>query len=720
MISLASSRSSAFAWLLAAIAFCMSGSAALAQGPLDLIGGVWVQNEDESDDLMEVLAEARQGAPSAPAPPAGVTLGALARRSDRDSPEEREQKRLARGLLVLRIEVSGAELSIRNGNREARRVFTDGRQADDGLFGRARAGVQGEALVVETEGETWMRRETFQLSSSGRRLEVTTEVDRGDAPSYRLFTVYDLVERIAPRPLAGGSEAASPGAPGSEGAADGAAPAPTASAPLGRPAPVGTPRVATGVSPRDAGAAAVSPDGWRRRSKPSVVRLLPPPPAPGLLRGKVLFQTLTIDPEVQRMDFYLDGERVGRRTVPPFETRIMLADPAREQTVRVAAIGPGGEVLGEDRLVVNRLDPPFRVRIAAIERESGSLRVRAEVSVPRKAQLSEVLFFKSDQRLEATAGDPLAVTLAEAEVGPADYVRVVGRLRDGRELEAVSLLQEGVFSEELDVHLVQLQVLVTDRRGVPVTGLEAADFEVVDGGQKRQIERLYPARDVALVMGLAIDSSGSMAPLWRQTLEASTEFLDSTLAERDRAFVVDFDSSLRLLQPVTGDKAALRGSLSRLRPDGGTALYDSILFSLLQFEDEPGRRALVVLTDGVDSESRADPRRAIEFGKRLGVPVYVIGMSGGAGQGGPGAGLALASARGELTLITDPTGGRLFHVASPEQVSRVFEQIRDELHSQYVLTYYTDRAPGVGARPTVKVLRKGTRVKTALPLDLAD
>jgi VWFA-related protein len=183
-----------------------------------------------------------------------------------------------------------------------------------------------------------------------------------------------------------------------------------------------------------------------------------------------------------------------------------------------------------------------------------------------------------------------------------------------------------------------------------------------------------------------------------------------------------------LLQAPTGDRAALDWALDRLEPHGGTALYDSILFSLLQYDGEPGRRAMIVLTDGLDSESRSDPRRTIDLGRRLGVPVYVIALSGGGGgmQQGPGVRRSAASTaelaeeaarRNQLKLVTDPTGGRLFHVVSVEQVARAFAEIQEELRRQYVLTYYSDRPAGEPAAPEVRVRRQGMEVRSAVPLD---
>jgi VWFA-related protein len=341
--------------------------------------------------------------------------------------------------------------------------------------------------------------------------------------------------------------------------------------------------------------------------------------------------------------------------------------------------------------------------------------------------LERVVFYRGEQKLDELTQGPFVVRIDTSEAAPQTFVRVVATLRDGREIEDVSILEEGAYGERIDVHLVELQVLVTDRTGAAVEGLRLEDFEIEEGGEQRQPERLYPAEQVALLIGLAVDSSGSMWPLWDQTRSAALYFLDGALRPRDRAFLVDFDSRLRLMQAATGDRQELAWALERVEPHGGTALYDSMLFSLLQYEGEPGRRALIVLTDGVDSESRSDPRRAIDFGRRLGVPVYVIAISGAGGEPLPpnmrrssrsmAAAAEEAVARTQLKLITDPTGGRLFNVVSTEQMERAFAEIQEELRRQYVLTYYTDRSPDEPASPVVRVRRQGMEVRSAVPLE---
>ena len=441
-----------------------------------------------------------------------------------------------------------------------------------------------------------------------------------------------------------------------------------------------------------------------------------------------MIQTLTIDPQIAVVEFLLDGEQVARVTTPPFEARIRLGDPPREQTIEVRATSARGAHAGTDRIVLNRLDPPFAVRIAGITPDEtggqATVRVEAGISVPRSETLERVEFYRTE-RLVASfddfEGEPgpsgvrtVAADIPTSGVTPQDFVRVVARLGDGRELEDVELLQGAQFQAEVDVQLVQLQVLVVDRNGNPVGDLKPEDFEVRENGQRRQVETLYVSNDIPLSLGLAIDSSGSMEPIWRQTNAIAEAFLNGALTWRDQAFLVDFDSTLRLVQPLTGSKPLLARGLERLFPQGQTALYDAILFSLLQYGETPGRRALVVVTDGFDSNSRSDPTRAIDFGKRLGVPVYVVAMrSLGFGP----TTMEDANLRNSMRLITGPTGGRLFQIESIDQMASVFDHIEEELRRQYVLTYYSERPLGSAVEPEVRMTRRGLRVRSALPLD---
>jgi VWFA-related protein len=538
----------------------------------------------------------------------------------------------------------------------------------------------------------------------------------------------------------------------------------------------------------------------------AVVRLLPPPP--GRSSGSVRIEALLIEPEPWRVVFYLDGVEVDRRKLPPWETKVSLDTPPREQIVGVEVVAKSGSVLGSDEIVLNRERKPLRVAIESIETDATGVLVRANVSIPEGLELENVLLFLNDEEVETRAADELADGVLEARFeraasSPTDFVRIAARLRDGRLLEDVELVESAGFSEELDVRLVQLQVLVTDKRGAPVKDLELDQFQIREGRAWTAPDGLFVADDVSLLLGLALDSSGSMQPIWPATRQAASSFLERTVSDRDEGFLVDFDDRLRLVRARTGNVELLESGLDELVPEGGTALFDSILFSLLQFERQPGRRGLVVLTDGVDVHSHSDPKRVIEFGKKLGVPIYLLaleprmrsvpadpnsgqypgppgqnpgvpgqipgnvpgpvagqspgqnpgqqpGQPGGGGNPSypgqtqprtmPGAGgytggrsRSGSSSQGgtlsptgggsqvhSLRLLAEPTGGRLFRIASVDHMLRAFGQINAEMRNQYVLTYYTDSPPKPGDPPDVKVSvpgKKGLKVTVVFGAD---
>ena len=459
---------------------------------------------------------------------------------------------------------------------------------------------------------------------------------------------------------------------------------------------------------------------------PASVRIVPPRRGyRELLAGPVEVRTLVLDPFVRTVEFFLDGESVKRATREPFKARIRLHDPPREQLLEVRAYGNRARRYGSDRIVLNRLDSPFEVRIAEVRPhdagEDSAFRVSANVSLPRAAALESVEFYRSRQLVaafddrdwgrERQGTDTVHVNALVKGVEPDDFVRVVARLTGGREQEDAELLQEAEYSSEIDVQLVQLQVLAVDRGGEPVSDLHPGDFEIRENGEKRPVENLHVSNDVPLVLGIAIDSSVSMGLVWQRLHTVVRRFMAGALDADDRAFLVDFDDTIRLLQPVTGNKPLLAARLNRLLVHGGTALNDGLLFSLLQFRSEPGRRALVVVTDGNDEDSRFTAAEVRDFAESMGVPIYFIGV----GRRAPPPIL--------VRKLTRRTGGRLFRI-QPDlppsdlaaEMEQVFDRIDTDLRHQHVLTYYSNLAPGEGTEPDVRSTRRGVTLKSVLPL----
>ncbi len=454
--------------------------------------------------------------------------------------------------------------------------------------------------------------------------------------------------------------------------------------------------------------------------------------------GRVEIQTLIIHPLITAVDFLLDGKQKRRVRKKPFTGQVKLARPPRKQILEVRGYNALGQLLGADRMILNEPDAPFGVRITAVRRsqdtEYDAVRIEADVSVPRSAELEQVAFYRGERLVEtvsrfgehAVPGAPRKIPVAGLmEYASTDaFVRVTATLAGGRESEDAQLLQGSDYQSEIDVQLVQLQLLVTDSDGTPVSGLSPQDFEIRENGRERPAVALHTAYDVPLVLGLAIDTSDSIVPIWSQVRTVSAGFLGASLSAGDRAFVVDFAGTVRLASELTGYQQLLQGRLRSLTPRLGTALNDAILFSLLQYGREPGRRALVVVTDGVDRHSRSKPKQSSAFAERLGLPIYFIQLDRGTRRRSVSRAIERRQHLRRLRHLSRQTGGRLFDIdlsgdTPPwaERIENVFKQIEDDLRHQHVLTYYTDQPQGVATERRIRVTRRGLKLRSAVPVE---
>ncbi|MCH9649069.1 MAG: VWA domain-containing protein [Deltaproteobacteria bacterium] len=438
----------------------------------------------------------------------------------------------------------------------------------------------------------------------------------------------------------------------------------------------------------------------------SIIRLVPPRGAEH--SGGTRFDTLVSTDEVDRVEFYLDGVKIEQDRFKPFAARLELKRPPQRQEVRVVAYDEGNRELGQDTLLVNGGDGTFRVAVSELRGDPalGSIEVEAAVQLPLDAVLDRVEFYFNDQLAHSLAQPPFLAKVPTPTAGPADFVRVAAFLKDGSSIDTVELLAARGATDNVDVNLVELFVVVNDGDGQPLSGLPQEKFEIVRRGQHQDIEGFRFAQDIPLLLGLVIDSSGSMEGMMQQTKQAAGGFLAKTMQKGDRAFLVDFDSQPRLAHPVTSDLRALSRGFRSMKPEGFTAFFDSVIFSLLQFGKGRGRKALVVLTDGDDYGSRFSPSRAIKDSRESGVPVYIIGL-------GEHKQLLRAYKQNDLKEVAAKTGGKVFLVSNPNELAAAYAQINAELRSQYLLTFYA-KPDGKPLEVEVKVDLPGATTRTVV------
>ncbi|MDH3403533.1 MAG: VWA domain-containing protein [Acidobacteriota bacterium] len=401
------------------------------------------------------------------------------------------------------------------------------------------------------------------------------------------------------------------------------------------------------------------------------------PPVTDGLSGAWRAEALVTGERIAKVVFFVDGEQQLVRTRPPFTADLRLAEVPVEQTVTARGLDAEGEVVDEDSVLLNRARGLFAVRIvepAGGVAAGGEARARAEIDVPDEARLEVVEFSVNDELVASLTSPPWEALIRLEAPGGVSFLTVEARLEDGRRAEDVVFLDAPDDLAYVEVGLVELFATVTDGSGRFAEDLTAADFQVLEAGEERSIERFDRVHNLPLVVGFALDASTSMADHMADARRAAIGFLESVLRPGDRAFAVAFSDKPRLVAPPSDDPSIVERALADVHSSGWTTLYDAVVRSLFYFRGFGGRRALVVLSDGEDTASRTSFAETLDYARRSGTVVYSIGLGKGA-------------AGGKLQRLADETGGRYFQVGDAAELGAVYAAIERELRSQYFLTF---------------------------------
>jgi len=235
---------------------------------------------------------------------------------------------------------------------------------------------------------------------------------------------------------------------------------------------------------------------------------------------------------------------------------------------------------------------------------------------------------------------------------------------------------------------VNLPVSVLDKKGRVVTDLTKDNFALYEDGEPQQIISLSKEDELPLNLGVLVDASNSVRPKLKFEKDAAMNFLDTVVRRgQDLALFVIFSSRVELLQDFTDNLEDLRDAVFSVKAGGPTALYDSIYRVCEEkMPTAPGRRAIVVLTDGEDTASRHTIDEAIEMAQKAEVGIYGIGTTN-AGPFGVARGVKGAPGSKELNRLAEETGGKTYFPAELAELDKIFADISAELRGQYVLFY---------------------------------
>jgi VWFA-related protein len=250
--------------------------------------------------------------------------------------------------------------------------------------------------------------------------------------------------------------------------------------------------------------------------------------------------------------------------------------------------------------------------------------------------------------------------------------------------QAVPSTDEPTATIKVQVNEVNLIFTVTDRKGRFVTGLNRENFGLLDDGRPPEaVIQFNQQTNLPLRVGIMLDTSSSIRQRFQFEQDSAIEFLLQILHRNDRAFVEGFDIQTDVSQDFTNNVDLLNQGIRRLRPGGGTALFDALYKTckdqMLPLQETGAvRRALILVSDGDDNYSRAQESDAIKMCQRADTIVYSISTN-----------VSPSKDKGDdvLKAISEATGGQAFYPTKLEDVAIGFRNIEEELRSQYHLVY---------------------------------
>lgn len=402
---------------------------------------------------------------------------------------------------------------------------------------------------------------------------------------------------------------------------------------------------------------------------------------------------------IERVAFTLDGKPLMTRNHPPFDLTLDLGTVPRPRKLRVEGLDGTGAVVARDELLVNAGAQDFRIRL--LEPRPGrpyrqSVRVLADVTPPMGASVERVELWFGEDRIATLYQPPYSLPFVLPEEGETGYLRAVAYLAGGGSSEDVVFINTPAEPDKLDVHMVELYATVLDHQGKPLTtALDPASFVVLEDGARQQIRQVEQVADTPVRLVTLIDSSASMVPQMGQTRKAALDFLHSLLRPHDQAAVIAFNRTPQVTVPLTSDLGQLDEGLQEILAESDTALYDSLVYSLLYLTKSSGQRAVLLLSDGQDRVSRLGFEQTLEVAQRTGIAVYAIGLGLEGGAKGEDA--------QRLHRLAAVTGGRSFFAKDASELAGVYGQIEKDLRAQYRIAYQSSHTGTDGAFRTVQV-----------------
>jgi Ca-activated chloride channel family protein len=308
----------------------------------------------------------------------------------------------------------------------------------------------------------------------------------------------------------------------------------------------------------------------------------------------------------------------------------------------------------------------------------GTIRIVAQVK-PQKGQTVSEVRFSVDGKPQGsvTAGPPYSVEWTDSNPFERRVIVVEAKGTDGEVGRDQVVLEPYELSEITEVTSVLVDAAIYDKAGRPVKGMTASDFVLEEDG-KPQKPDMVAQEAIPTTFALLVDGSQSMSRNIDFVQEAAGR-LAAYLRPRDRVIVAPFSLRLRAITGPTNDRRTIAEAVQAITAEGGTALRDSMIELAGRLSTTPGRRVIILITDGYDENSRASLEDAVAAVKAQGITVYCVGIGGVAG-------ISLKS-HNELKQIASATNGKYFFPSRPDELPDVYDVLASDAQLRYLISY---------------------------------
>jgi Ca-activated chloride channel family protein len=329
----------------------------------------------------------------------------------------------------------------------------------------------------------------------------------------------------------------------------------------------------------------------------------------------------------------------------------------------------------------------------------GTVQLKAVVAPGRRVKDIAKMMFYVDGRLECTIMEPTRLECpwdAGAHIKE-HVIRAVVELHGGARA-VTSMRTKGLeLAEAVRVEVTQVTAVVHDR-GRFISGLPQSAFRVLEDNVPQKITH-FSSEGSPLDLVIAVDVSASMTQAMPQLKNSVKKFL-SALGPNDQVTLTAFNDNLFTLARRETAPAQRVRAVDRLAPWGGTALYDVIIKGLQQLSQQPGRRVLVIFTDGDDKTSHSTLQAVEQAVRSSDATLFMVAL---------GSGVRDAAIKTRIDQLVDLSGGRALFVDRSDQLDGPFAEIIEELSNQYLIGYEPTNATRDGAWRTIKIELSGHR-----------